>query len=114
MAIKLGKTKDSRTRKKPVNDKEELQLLQRLQNEKDQPEFIKYLLKKGYSIKSGERYLKDIELFKKWLHKENITEEAISYNDITHYIQSKKGKVKQITIQTVLASLKQYYNYLQE
>lgn len=114
MAIKLGKTKDSRTRKKSVNDKEEIQLLQRLQNEKDQPEFIKYLLQKGYSIKSGERYLKDIELFKKWLHKENIAEEAASYNDITHYIQSKKGKVKQITIQTVLASLKQYYNYLQE
>lgn len=114
MAIKLGKTKDSRTRKKPVNDKEELQLLQRLQNEKDQPEFIKYLLQKGYSIKSGKRYLKDIELYKKWLDKENITEEAVSYNDITHYIQSKKGKVKQITIQTVLASLKQYYNYLQE
>ena len=114
MAIKLGKTKDSRTRKKSVNDKEELQLLQRLQNEKDQPEFIKYLLQKGYSIKSGERYLKDIVLYKKWLDKENITEEAVSYNDITHYIQSKKGKVKQITIQTVLASLKQYYNYLQE
>ena len=114
MAIKLGKTKDSRTRKKPVNDKEELQLLQRLQNEKDQPEFIKFLLQKGYSIKSGERYLKDIELYKKWLDKENIAEEAVSYNDITHYIQSKKGKVKQITIQTVLASLKQYYNYLQE
>ena len=114
MAIKLGKTKDSRTRKKSVNDNEELELLQRLQNEKDQPEFIKYLLQKGYSIKSGERYLKDIELFKKWLDKENITEEAVSYNDITHYIQSKKGKVKQITIQTVLASLKQYYNYLQE
>ena len=114
MAIKLGKTKDSRTRKKSVNDKEELQLLQRLQNEKDQPEFIKYLLQKGYSIKSGERYLKDIERFKKWLDKENLTEEAVSYNDITHYIQSKKRSVKQITIQTILASLKQYYNYLQE
>jgi len=114
MAIKLGKTKDSRTRKKKVTEDAELELLQRLQNEKDQPNFIKYLLQKGYSIKSSERYLKDIELFKKWLDKENITEEAVSYNDITHYIQSKKGKVKQITIQTVLASLKQYYNYLQE
>ena len=114
MAIKLGKTKDSRTRKKKVTEDAELELLQRLQNEKDQPEFIKYLLQKGYSIKSGERYLKDIELYKKWLDKENITEETVSYNDITHYIQSKKGKVKQITIQTVLASLKQYYNYLQE
>ncbi|QMU65472.1 MAG: tyrosine-type recombinase/integrase [Flavobacteriaceae bacterium] len=114
MAIKLGKTKDSRTRKKKVTEDAELELLQRLQNEKDQPEFIKYLLQKGYSIKSSERYLKDIELYKKWLNKENIIEEAVSYNDITHYIQSKKGKVKQITIQTVLASLKQYYNYLQE
>ena len=114
MAIKLGKTKDSRTRKKKVTEDAELELLQRLQNKKDQPNFIKYLLQKGYSIKSSERYLKDIELFKKWLDKENITEEAVSYNDITHYIQSKKGKVKQITIQTVLASLKQYYNYLQE
>ena len=114
MAIKLGKTKDSRTRKKKITEDAELEIIQRIQNEKDQPEFIKYLLQKGYSIKSGERYLKDIELFIKWLYKENITEEAVSYNDITHYIQSKKGTVKQITIQTILASLKQYYNYLQE
>ncbi len=114
MAIKLGKTKDSRTRKKKVTQDAELELLQRLQNEKNQPKFIKYLLQKGYSIKSSERYLKDIERYKKWLVKENITEEAVSYNDITHYIQSKKGSVKQITIQTILASLKQYYNYLAE
>jgi integrase/recombinase XerD len=116
MAIKLGKTKDSRSRaaRHPNYHDADLELLQRIQNEKDQPEFIKYLLQKGYSIKSGERYLKDIERYKKWLHKENITEEAVNYNDITHYIQSKKGKVKQITIQAVLASLKQYYNYLQE
>jgi len=114
MVIKLGKTKDSRTRKKKVTEDAELELLQRLQNEKDQPEFIKYLLQKGYSIKSSERYLKDIERYKKWLEKENVTEEAVSYNDITHYIQSKKRSVKQITIQTILASLKQYYNYLQE
>ena len=114
MAIKLGKTKDSRTRKKKVTQDAELELLQRLQNEKDQPNFIKYLLQKGYSIKSSERYLKDIERYKKWLIKENITEEAVSYNDVTHYIQSKKGSVKQITIQTILASLKQYYNYLVE
>lgn len=114
MAIKLGKTKDSRTRRKAINDSEEQQLLQWSQNEKEQPEFIKYLLQKGYSIKSGQRYLKDVAQFKKWLDKENITEEAVSYNDITHYVQSKKGKVKQITVQTILASLKQYYNYLQE
>ena len=116
MAIKLGKTKDSRSRAaRPPNYRDaDLELLQRLQNEKDQPEFIKYLLQKGYSIKSSERYLKDIERYKKWLDKENITEEAVSYNDITHFIQSKKGTVKQITIQAVLASLKQYYNYLQE
>ncbi|QMU65442.1 MAG: tyrosine-type recombinase/integrase [Flavobacteriaceae bacterium] len=113
-ASPLGKTKDSSTRKKKVTQDAELELLQRLQNEKDQPGFIKYLLQKGYSIKSGERYLKDIERYKKWLDKQNITQEVVSYNDITHYIQSKKGKVKQITIATVLASLKQYYNYLQE
>ena len=116
MAIKLGKTKDSRSRaaRHPNYHDADLELLQRIQNEKDQPEFIKYLLQKGYSIKSSERYLKDIERYKKWLIKENITEEAVSYNDVTHYIQSKKGSVKQITIQTILASLKQYYNYLVE
>ncbi len=114
--IRLGKTKDSRsraTRHSKYNDAE-LEILQRIQNEKDQPEFIKYLLQKGYSIKSCERYQKDSIRFKKWLEKENVTEEAVSYNDITHYIQSKKRSVKQITIQTILASLKQYYNYLQE
>lgn len=112
--IQLGKTKDSRSRGKTVNDAEELELLQRLRNEKDRPEFIKYLLQKGYSIKSSERYLRDVANYKKWLVKENITEEAVSYNDITHYIQGKKRSVKQITVQAHLASLKQYYNYLQE
>jgi len=112
--IRLAKTKDSRTRKKKVTEDAELEILQHLQNEKDQSEFIKYLLQKGYSIKSCERYQKDINRFKKWLEKENVTEEAVSYNDITHYIQRKKRSVKQITIQTILASLKQYYNYLQE
>jgi len=114
--IRLGKTKDNRSRaaRHPKYNDAELEILQRIQNEKDQPEFIKYLLQKGYSIKSCERYEKDINRFKKWLEKENVTEEAVSYNDITHYIQRKKRSVKQITIQTILASLKQYYNYLQE
>ena len=111
MAIKLGK---SRAARHPKYHDADLEILQRIQNEKDQPEFIGYLLQKGYSIKSGERYQKDINHFIKWLDKENIPELSVNYNDITHYIQSKKGKVKQITIQTVLASLKQYYNYLQE
>lgn len=122
MAIKLGKTKDSRTRRKSVNDKEEIQLLERLKNEKQQPEFIKYLLKKGYSIKSSECYQKDVERFKKWLAQENIEATAVGYSDITHYIQSKKisacgeqGRtIKQITIQKYVGSLKHYYNYLQE
>ncbi len=92
----------------------DLELLQRLQNEKDQPNFIQYLLGKGYSIKSSERYLSDVSRFKKWLAKENIIEEAVSYNDITFYIQSKRKQVKQITIQAVLSSLKRYYTYLNE
>lgn len=112
--IRLGKTKDSRTRRKSIDNKEEVRLLQRLQHEKDQPEFIQCLLKKGYSIKSSERYQKDILRFKKWLEQENLSEEAVGYNDITFYIQSLKGQVKQITIQSILASLKQYYQYLQD
>jgi integrase/recombinase XerD len=112
MVIKLGKAKNSR-KKSIVND-EEVQLLRQLQNEKDQPEFVNYLLGKGFSIKSSERYKKDVERFKKWLSKENIAEEAVSYNDITFYIQSKKKQVKQITIQAFLSSLKKYYSYLHE
>ncbi|MFV0515422.1 MAG: tyrosine-type recombinase/integrase [Jhaorihella sp.] len=112
--LKLGKTKDSRTRKKKVINDEELQLLQRLKNEKDQPGFIRYLLQKGYGMGSSKGYKKDVTAFKKWLDKENIAEEAVSYNDITHYIQSKKKSTKQITVQRYLNSLKHYYAYLQE
>lgn len=112
MSIKLGKTKDSRTRKQPVkavNIAEQEKLLNELKN---QQEFTQYLLYKGYSTSTTKRYVKDAEMFIKWAAKENVQIEEVSYSDVLHYIQSKRNHVKQRTISTTVNSLKHYYNYL--
>lgn len=112
MSIKLGKTKDSRTRKQPVkavNIAEQEKLLNELKN---QQEFTQYLLYRGYSTSTTKRYVKDAEMFIKWAAKENVQIEEVSYSDVLHYIQSKRNHVKQRTISTTVNSLKHYYNYL--
>ncbi|MBL1231541.1 MAG: tyrosine-type recombinase/integrase [Flavobacteriales bacterium] len=110
--MKLGKTKDSRTRKQPVkavNIAEQEKLLNELKN---QQEFTQYLLYKGYSTSTTKRYVKDAEMFIKWAAKENVQIEEVSYSDVLHYIQSKRNHVKQRTISTTVNSLKHYFNYL--
>ncbi len=111
--IKLGKTKDSRTRgKKKVIENESSVIL--LKEElKQYKEFAGYLLIKGYSTTSTLRYVKDTAIFLKWTTKENIPHEAISYADILHYIQGRKRKVSQQTISAEMNSLKHYFNFLE-
>jgi integrase/recombinase XerD len=113
MAIKLGKTRDSRTRKqqvKAVNVTAQENLLQEL---KDQKEFVEYLLLKGYSLSTIERYVKDSIKFTQWSAQENIPIEQVSYSDVLYYIQNKRGKIKQASISKTVNSIKHYYNYLQ-
>lgn len=110
--IRLGKTADSRTRKKlnVVADADHALLLnQLLSNQKD---FADYLLLKGFSTSTTKRYIKDAENFVQWLNQENVTIETASYTDVLHYIQQKKGIVKQRTICIHVNSIKHFYNYL--
>jgi len=110
--LRLGKTKDSRTRKKAVkavNVTEAENLKEELKN---QAEFTDYLLTKGFSITSIRRYVRDVTSFIQWLEKENVAVEQVSYNDILHYIQKKKNTVKQRTVSTIVNSIKHFYNHL--
>lgn len=112
MSIKLGKTRDSRTRKQPVkaiNVAEQESLLEELKNQK---EFTQYLLLKGYSTSTTKRYVKDAVKFIEWVEKENVQIEQVSYSDVLHYIQGKRNHVKQRTISTTVNSIKHYFNFL--
>lgn len=112
--IKLGKTKDSRTRRKPKTEDAEIKVLQKMLNEKEQPSFKKHLLQKGYSLQTIKSFEVVVTKYLKWLKKENIEDVSASYNDIVHYIQKLRNTVKQRTIQSETNSIKHYYNYLKE
>ncbi|SEC01603.1 integrase/recombinase XerD [Tenacibaculum sp. MAR_2009_124] len=112
--IKLGKTKDSGTQRKPKTEDAEIQILQKMLNEKEQPSFKKYLLQKGYSLQSIKSFEVVVTKYLKWLKKENIEGISASYNDIVHYIQKLRNTVKQRTIQSETNAIKHYYNYLKE
>lgn len=109
--IKLGKTRDSRTRRKAKTE-DAATVLQLHQELKEQTDFTNYLLLKGFSTGTIKRYIKDTEYFLKWSEKENVPIENASYADVLHYIQSKREKVKQRTISIHVNSLKHYFNFL--
>lgn len=109
--IKLGKTKDSRTRRKAKTQDAEAVL--KLQQElKEHTEFTNYLLAKGFSTSTVQRFVKDTDYFLQWAEKENVPVENTSYTDVLHFIQGKRDKVKQRTIGLQLNSLKHYFNFL--
>ena len=113
--IKLGKSRDSRTRgkaKDPVGSKEVLQLKEQLKNA--DAGFIDYLLKKGYSGSTVQGYLQDVNRFEAWTEKENASLESAGYADLLAYIQGKRTRVQQRTLSTIINSLKHYYNFLME
>ena len=112
--IRLGKTADSRTRKKQVTEDAEIEILQKLLNEKEQPSLKKYLLQKGYSLQTIKSFEVVVTKYLKWLKKKNIEAISASYNDIVHYIQKLRNTVKQNTVQSEINAIKHYYNYLKE
>lgn len=112
--IRLGKTKDSRTRGKAKVIENETTVLQLKQELKEQKGFTDYLLMKGYSTATIKRYVRDTEVFLKWTRKENIPHEFIVYSDVLHYIQGIKKRVNQRTVSTQLNSLKHYFNFLEQ
>lgn len=112
--IRLGKTKDSRTRGKAVDNEEETRLLQKILDEKEQPGFKVYLLRKGFSRQTIKGYQIQLRRYQKWLEKENLVDTAVSYNDIVFYIQGKRERVSQRTIQSETNVIKHYYNHLKQ
>ena len=110
--IRLGKTKDSRTRKQSVKAID-IKEVEALKNELiKQTKFAEYLLLKGYSTSTTKRYVKDAEKFIRWAEKENVPIENVSYSDVLHYIQGKRNNVKQRTVSTNINSIKHYFNFL--
>lgn len=103
--MKLGKTKDSRTRKQPAPQ-------QSIPVQYPKDPFISYLLKRGYSNTTAKGNYKAVERFKQWAAQQNVPLEEASYNDILHYIQSKKGTISQRTVASEVNNIKHYYNYL--
>ena len=110
--LRLGKTADSRTRRKlnVVEDANKDLLLRQVLSE--QKDFANYLLLKGFSTSTTSRYIKDAENFVEWIKKENVETETASYADVLHYIQHKRATVKQRTISIHVNSIKHFYNYL--
>jgi site-specific recombinase XerD len=110
--LRLGKTADSRTRRKlnVVEDANKAVLLQQVLSE--QKDFANYLLLKGFSTTTTNRYIRDAENFIEWIKKENVETETVSYADVLHYIQHKRSTVKQRTISIHVNSIKHFYNYL--
>jgi integrase/recombinase XerD len=111
--MKLGKSRDSRTRgraREYVGSEEAQQLKARLQ-EAD-AEYVDHLLGKGYSGSTVERYVRDSLQFIQWAEQQNVGIEHVGYADILHYIQSKRGKVKQRTISTTVNSLRHWFDHL--
>lgn len=109
--IVLGKTRDSRTRRR-AKAQDAGAVLQLQQELKEQTDFTNYLLLKGFSTVTIKRYVKDTDYFLKWSEKENVPVENTSYADVLHFIQGKRNKVKQRTISTQVNSLKHYFNFL--
>ena len=64
-------------------------------------------------MSTTERYVKDTLKFIQWTAQENIPIAQVSYSDILHYIQSKRGEIKQASISKIVNSIKHYYNYLE-
>ena len=81
-------------------------------NNIQEPMFTDYLLQKGYSTNTIERYAKDVDKFKLWVKQENQSMESIRQSDILFYIQGKKITNSQRSISVIINSIKHYYNYL--
>lgn len=111
--MKLGKSRDSRTRGRArtyVGSEEARTLKERLK-EAD-AEYVDHLLGKGYSGSTVERYVRDSLRFMQWAEQENVGIQHVGYADILHYIQGMRGKVEQRSISTTVNSLRHYFDHL--
>ena len=108
--IYLGKTADSRTRKKKVVT-DVTRLHSNLSAQYN--DFTTYLLKKGYSATTAEQHITEANRFLKWIECQNIDEiESVTYNDVLGYVQGLSGKVKNRTKELYLRGVKQWFHFL--
>jgi len=76
--------------------------------------FREYLKSKAFSSKTIEGRMIAMEMFWKWLEKENLEAEEVSYNDLMLYMKYKSRKgATQRTIQNYVGVIKHYYEHLQ-
>ena len=105
----LGKTADSRTRKKKGSTGV-THLPGRLPAQ--YPDFTAWLLQKGYSSTTTAQHIIEADRFLQWMKQQGIDEiETVTYNDVLGYVQSLTG-VKNRTKELYLRGVKQYFHFL--
>lgn len=75
--------------------------------------FKDYLKEKGYSSGTRISYQNAVSYFTKWLDREGLEAEAVSYGDALAYIKKSKEQQNQRSIQSQLIGIKHYYHYLE-
>jgi len=76
------------------------------------PTFKNYLESKGYSQGTIEGYIRNVKDLEKYIEKENIEIEQVSYTDLLYYVQSHRNKISQGSIAKKINSIRHYFNYL--
>ncbi|WP_425391695.1 tyrosine-type recombinase/integrase [Ekhidna sp.] len=75
--------------------------------------FREYLKSKAFTSKSIDRRMVVMRMFWKWLEKENLEAEEVSYNDLMMYMKYKSRKgATQRTIQAYMGIIKHFYEHL--
>jgi integrase/recombinase XerD len=76
-------------------------------------EFVNYLKSKAFTNRSIKSRTTVIRLFWKWLDKEHLEAEQISYNDLLLYMKYRNRKgASQRTIQSYMGTIRHFYDYL--
>jgi len=77
--------------------------------------FTNYQKSKAYTNQTIASRITTIKMFFKWLDKENLEVENVSYNDLLLYVKYKsKNGASQRTIQTYIGGIKLFYDHLIE
>jgi integrase/recombinase XerD len=76
--------------------------------------FIEYLKTKALTPRTISSFDRVVVLFLKWLEKEQIKIEQVSYRDILSFMKSCQKQVSQRTVQLYLNVIRHYYDHLIE
>tara|TARA_B100000508_G_scaffold138523_1_gene134794 strand:- start:9197 stop:10111 length:915 start_codon:yes stop_codon:yes gene_type:complete len=82
-------------------------------NKNQQQTFKDYLLEKDFSSSTAKQHIHQARFFEIWAADENLPIESISYNDLLHYIQTRRTKVTQKTISLQMNSLRHFFDFLE-